>query len=142
MWSPPGRASSSRSARRADLVAAVAAVIVGVVLLSSGAIKLARPRVWRAAAAGMGVTAPVAAVVPAVEVVIGAFLTAQLWLGVLGWVAAALLVAFTVVLIVHLIRGRRPPCACFGSAARRISWWDVARNAVLIALAVSVALAG
>lgn len=120
-------------------MAVVAAVIVGGTLLASGVLKLSRPAVWNLAAAGMGVPRPLAAGVPAGEVVVGALLAAQLWRSVLGWVAAVMLAAFTVLLIVRLARGQRPPCACFGSATKRISWWDVGRNTVLIAVAILAA---
>ena len=49
-----------------------------------------------------------------------------------------MLVVFTAWIVVHLVRGEHPPCACFGSlSAAPLSWWHVARNAsslVLIAL--------
>jgi hypothetical protein len=53
--------------------------------------------------------------------------------------AAALLVAFTALLIVRLSQGRRPPCACFGSlSSKPIGWIDVARNTLLLAIAVAI----
>jgi hypothetical protein len=56
-------------------------------------------------------------------------------------VAAGLLVAFTALLAVRLLQGRRPPCACFGTlSSKPIGWANVARNAVFLALAAVVAL--
>ena len=53
-------------------------------------------------------------------------------------VAAVLLVAFTVLLVVRLPQGRRPPCACFGALTTKpIGWGNVVRNAIFLALAVS-----
>ena len=84
-------------------VAAVAGFALGVVLLASGALKLAAGPRW----------------------------TAQ---------AAAMLVVFTVVLVVRLAEGRRVPCACFGArSARPIGVGSVVRNLVLIALALVAA---
>jgi hypothetical protein len=41
-----------------------------------------------------------------------------------------------------LLDGRHPPCACFGALSRRpIGWGSVVRNLVLLALAVTAALA-
>lgn len=117
-----------------------AAVIVGVALFVAGCLKLVRIKVWRSSAAGLGVPGPVAAVVPPLEIALGVLLIAQLWRGVVAGLAVGLLTGFTAVLVISLLRGQRPPCACFGSAAKRISWWDVARNVVLIALAAFAAL--
>ena len=56
--------------------------------------------------------------------------------------AAALLGAFTVLLVVRLAQGRRPPCACFGAwSTRPVGFGSVARNVVLIALALLAATA-
>jgi hypothetical protein len=56
-------------------------------------------------------------------------------------VAALLLLAFTVVLVVRLVQGRRPPCACFGAlSAKPIGWGNVVRNGVLIVVAAVVAI--
>jgi hypothetical protein len=52
-----------------------------------------------------------------------------------------LLVAFTALLMVRLLQGRRPPCACFGAlSSKPIGWGNVARNAVFLALAAVVLL--
>lgn len=58
--------------------------------------------------------------------------------GALG--ASVLLAVFTSVVVVNLVRGRRPACNCFGAGNRLPIGWDtVARNAALIALATFVA---
>jgi hypothetical protein len=47
-----------------------------------------------------------------------------------------LLVGFTLVLVLALLRGVEAPCACFGSmSSRPVTWWSVARNVLLMALA-------
>ena len=54
-----------------------------------------------------------------------------------GWAAIALLVGFTVFLVLALLRGVEAPCACFGSmSSRPVTWWSVVRNVLLVALAV------
>jgi hypothetical protein len=129
------------------VLAALAAVVLGIVLLLSAITKLARPASWRAQAAelvlGAG-RAPVRAfdVVPVVEAVLGALLVVQWQRTAVALLAAATLAAFTLLLVVRLAQGRRPPCACFGSlTAAPIGWASVARNLLLIALALVAALA-
>jgi Methylamine utilisation protein MauE len=88
----------------------LAAVVLGIVLLVSAAAKIARPG---NAAEAAGLLLP--------------------WTALL---AAGLLVAFTVLLLRVLARGEHPRCRCFGSlTAGRVTWWAVARNVVLLALA-------
>jgi uncharacterized membrane protein YphA (DoxX/SURF4 family) len=123
------------------VIATIAAVALGLVLVVAGASKVAMGPAWPAQASSLGVPRGIAVVVPWVEVSVGAVLA----VGILEpWPAAAavlLVAAFTAVVVVNLVRGRRPVCACFGSlSARPIGWATVARNAVLLALGL-VALA-
>lgn len=119
----------------------VAAVAVAAVLLLAGVTKVARPAAWRAEAAGMGVRGPLAAVVPWMELGLGALLVAQVQRHVVAWVAVGLFVAFTVLIAVRLAQGRRPPCACFGSLSPKpLGPGHLLRNGVFIALAVAAAL--
>ena len=119
----------------------VAAVILGAVFLASGVTKIAAAQQWRSQSAELGVPAPIAVVVPFIEVVVGALLVSQLALRQVALVAVALLVAFTVVLVVRLLQGRRPPCACFGAwTTKPIGWGDVARNVAFLVLATLLAL--
>jgi uncharacterized membrane protein YphA (DoxX/SURF4 family) len=122
-------------------LAVVAAVVLGAVFVVAGGSKLAAASAWRAQATGLGVAPAVAAVVPWIELAVGALLIVQIgepWPAV---AALVLLVAFSLLIAVHLARGRRPPCACFGAlSARPIGPGHLARNAIFAALAV-VALA-
>lgn len=114
-----------------------ARIVLGLVFLVSGATKLA-DRTWPSSAAAFGVPGWAARLLPMVELVVGALLVPGLGgAGVVG-VAAALLVAFTAVIVVRLLAdGDRPVCACFGAwSARPISWRTVARNVGLLALAL------
>ena len=88
---------------------------------------------------GLGVPRSLATVVPFVELVVGALLVAQIARRPVALVAAALLVGFTTLLVVRLVQGQRPPCACFGAwTTKPIGWRNVVRNAVLLALAAVV----
>lgn len=122
-------------------VGALAGAVVGVVLVASGALKLAHPG-WPAQAADLGVPRWLARLVPAVELGLGAVLAVGLALPASAWAAAGLLVAFTALLARTLAQGRRPVCACFGRWSRRpIGPWSLVRNAVLLVLAVTAAVA-
>ena len=119
----------------------VASALLGAVFVFSGITKVAAMQQWRAEASGMGVPGLVASVLPIVELATGALLIAQIGRRPVAIVAAALLVAFTGLLVVRLSQGRRPPCACFGAlSSKPITWTNVARNAVFLALALVVAL--
>ena len=119
----------------------VVTVLLGAVFLASGVMKVASPRQWRAQSAGLGVPGAVAPVVPFTELVVGALLVAQIARRPVAAVAAGLLVAFSALLVVRLLQGRRPPCACFGAwSSKPIGWGNVARNAVFLGLAAVVAL--
>jgi uncharacterized membrane protein YphA (DoxX/SURF4 family) len=123
-------------------VAVVAGVVLGAVLLLSGAAKLAAGPRWAAQAAALGSPAIAVPVLPWLEVGLGALLVTGVWRPVVAVVAAALLGAFTVLLVLRLAQGRRPPCACFGAwSTRPVGFGSVARNVVLIALALLAATA-
>jgi hypothetical protein len=115
-------------------VGAWTGALVGVVLIIAGVAKLTS-RGWPSQARAIGAPGWAIRVVPVLEVVIGAALVA----GVLyaGWAALALLVGLTAFLVVVLLRGVEAPCACFGSMSTRpVTWWSVARNVALMALAL------
>lgn len=115
----------------------VLAAVVGAVLLFAGVMKISDRRSFVGGATALGVPAAVAASVPWVEVVLGGALVLDVGGAVARGGALALLLAFTGLLAVNLLRGNRPACACFGArAATPISWWTVARNGVLVAMIV------
>jgi hypothetical protein len=86
----------------------------------------------------MGVHRSLAIVVPYVEVVIGVLLATQLvrpWPAVM---ASGLLIAFTVLIVLRLRDGSRPPCACFGARSKRpLSSRHVLRNLGLLTLSLT-----
>jgi uncharacterized membrane protein YphA (DoxX/SURF4 family) len=121
-------------------VGAVAAVVTALVLLVAAITKLAAPTAWRSQAGDLGVPAQVSTAVPYLEALLGALLLVQFQRQIVAWCAVALLTAFTVLLVVRLAQGRRPPCACFGSLTPKpIGIASVARNVVFIAVAVLAA---
>lgn len=120
---------------------ALAAAALGVVFLVAAVAKLAGTREWVAQAAGLGVPQVVAHVVPYVEAAIGALLVVQFQRRLVAWVAVGVLLAFTAAVVAQLARGRRPPCACFGSwSAKPVGSATIVRNLVFVALGVVAAL--
>ena len=120
---------------------AVLAAVVGAVLLYAGVSKFGDRQSFVAGAGALGVPVVVAGVVPWLEVMLGGVLILGLAEPVARFGALVLLAAFTGLVVVNLLRGNRPACACFGARATRpISWWTVARNGVLIALIVAALL--
>jgi uncharacterized membrane protein YphA (DoxX/SURF4 family) len=118
---------------------AVAGVVLGAVLLLSGAAKLAAGPRWAAQAAALGSPDVAIPVVPWLEIGLGALLVVGVWRAAVALAAAAMLIVFTGLLVVRLAQGRRPPCACFGAwSARPIGLGSVVRNVVLIALALAI----
>lgn len=113
------------------------------IFLFSSVLKVSAPRQWQSQSSGLGVPRVVALAVPFVEAVVGALLVTQLARRVTAVVAAVMLVAFTALLVRRLSQGLRPPCACFGAlSSKPISWGNVVRNGVFVAIAAVVAVWG
>jgi Methylamine utilisation protein MauE len=123
------------------MLAVLASAALGVVLLWSGGSKRVTPQQWRSQALQFGTPSWLVPVLPWVELALGGALVAQLLAPWPAAAAGALLVVFTVALVRHLAQGRRPPCACFGTGGRPISWWSVVRNLALLTLAVVAGVA-
>lgn len=122
-------------------LAAVASIIVGVAFLLAGGAKIAAGRRWPTQAAALGAPSAVVPLLPWAEIVVGALLCAQVYRPWIASLAALMLVAFSALLAIRLGQGKRPPCACFGSwSAKPLSWKHLARNAVLLAIAVFAAV--
>ena len=87
------------------------------------------------------VVGPFAAVLPWMEVAVGAALIAGVAIVPAAGLITVLLVGFAVAMAVNLGRGRDIDCGCAGAVgATRISWWLVARNTVLAVVTATVAV--
>lgn len=118
---------------------AVAAGVVGGALLISGTLKLASP-MWRAQAHEIGAPSWVVPLIPPLELVLGALVAVRVARVLTGVVATLVLLAFTMLLIVRLMQGRTPPCACFGRLSNKpIGPWSVVRNMALMGLTIVAA---
>jgi hypothetical protein len=124
-----------------EVIGRIASVFLGLTFLVSGGYKLADGPAWPKQAADMGVSRPVAAVVPWFELVLGAALVSSLLSPWPELVAIGVLIVFTVVIVRRLLDGSRPPCACFGSRSKRpLGPRHVVRNLGLLAVAVLAAV--
>ena len=131
----------------AGLVLLTLRLVLAAVFVVSGAAKLADLGASRAAAADLGVPRRVAGavgtVLPLVEIALAALLVVTPSGRGAAIGAALVLTAFTALLAINLARGRRPACHCFGGLhSAPISGATLARNVVLIAAAVTIAIAG
>jgi hypothetical protein len=124
-----------------------AAALVAVFVASAMG-KVRNPRAFSSALESYGwIPAAVRSVlipaVPAIELVLVAGLVFPATRVFAAWSAAAVLLAFAAVLVRALVEGRKADCGCFGSSQDEpVSWFSVARNALLIALATGCATAG
>lgn len=123
-----------------DTARVIAAVVVGVAFVIAGASKLAAREAWASQARGLGAPTFSVPMLPWIELGVGAALVAQFARQVFAAVAIGLLLAFTVLIVVRLRAGQRPPCACFGAwSAKPIGAGHVARNLALLVVAVVAA---
>lgn len=83
------------------------------------------------------------ALVPLAEVSLAALQWVRPLQPGIGLALAALLTAFTVLLLASLLSGEQADCGCFGGAApAKVSWFSILRNLVLIGFAVMGIAAG
>ncbi len=87
--------------------------------------------------------APLALLLPFLEVMLGAYLAIGLFARASAWVAALLLLVFDLAIASAVVRGLHLHCGCFGPNDQTVTTWtEVARDAVLVILAVIVAVRG
>nr|WP_189244750.1 MauE/DoxX family redox-associated membrane protein [Streptosporangium pseudovulgare] len=120
--------------------------MIGVIFLIAAAGKLGGPGRFGAFVRSLrrmevlppGLVRPAALVFTAAEVVIVLLLAVPARAaGTAGFgVAAALLAAFTAGIAMSLARGNREPCSCFGRSETPLGAGHVARNLVLVAVAL------
>jgi thiol-disulfide isomerase/thioredoxin len=130
-----------------ELVALVARLALAITFIVSATAKFRDAGGARQAVKDFGVPAAIAPLVAAslapLELASAVLLLTTdlaVWIGAI--VALLLLATFTVGIVANLVRGKQVECHCFGALSDRpLSWWSVARNVALIALA-AVVLAG
>lgn len=119
---------------------------VGSLFLLAGLAKLPRRNEFDQVVRSYGLlpnrlVSPTARALPILEIAVGALLLVGLGTRVVGALAAAVLLAFSVGVGINLARGNDLDCGCYAvGAPRRITWSLVVRNAALVGMAVVVAV--
>ncbi|MFN2460320.1 MAG: MauE/DoxX family redox-associated membrane protein [Candidatus Velthaea sp.] len=120
-------------------------VVVGAVFVVAGASKIGHADVFAAQIAAFGilpraVVAPMALVLPFLEVLLGGYLILGLFTRVAAWVAVLQLLVFAAAIATAVMQGRSLSCGCFGPNDTTVtSWPEVARDLALALLAAFVA---
>jgi peroxiredoxin/uncharacterized membrane protein YphA (DoxX/SURF4 family) len=130
-----------------DVLVVLARLLVAGVFLVSGVGKLLDLAGSQQAMRGFGVPDPFAkpagVALPLGELLVAVLLLSATTAALGGLLALALLIAFIVGISYNLSRGRRPDCHCFGQLhSEPIGWQTLARNGVLAAVALFVAVSG
>lgn len=87
------------------------------------------------------VIAPMALLLPFLEIMLGGYLIIGLFTRFAAWAAALLLLVFDAAIASAVVRGMTLNCGCFGTNDTTVTTWaEVARDAVFVLLAVVVAL--
>ncbi|HTW83195.1 MAG TPA: MauE/DoxX family redox-associated membrane protein [Candidatus Sulfotelmatobacter sp.] len=129
-----------------NIVILILRVALGAIFIVAGASKIGHAAFFAAQIAGFrilpqAVVAPLALVLPFLEVLLGAYLVVGLFTRQAAWIAALLLLIFDAAIASAVVRGMAIDCGCFGpSDATLTTWSEVARDAIFVVLAVIVAL--
>ena len=134
---------------RLSVVVFATRVLIGIVLVVAGILKAHDgPVVTATFIAGYRilpsfVVAPLALMLPYVEILLGAYLTVGLFLRIVAGLVAAQFMLFSIAVASLVVRGIAADCGCFGSGVPTPpSWWHVMADLALAALCVWVARDG
>ena len=134
------------STRLVNLAVLVLRLVLGVIFVVAGASKIGHAAEFAQQIAMFRLlpqpaVAPVAIVLPFLEVLLGGYLIIGLFTRVAAWVAAALLLVFDLAIASAVMRGLALSCGCFGPNDKTVTTWtEVGRDAIFVVLAVIVAL--
>jgi uncharacterized membrane protein YphA (DoxX/SURF4 family) len=126
----------------------VARVLVGGVFIVAGASKIGNAAYFAAQIAAFGIVpqplvAPMALLLPFLEVLLGGYLVIGLYARLAGWIAAIQLLIFAAAIASAVMRGLSLSCGCFGPNDQTVtSWPEAGRDVALALVAVFVALRG
>lgn len=117
------------------MIARICTAIVGALIAVAGATKVTDYKQWLADARAQHVWPAVAAVLPPIELLIGALLIVLAPHPAILGTATLLLLVFTAFLAAQIASKSVVPCACFGSKSKRPpSGRDVLRNIAMMAM--------
>ena len=128
------------------MVVAVARLVLGALLIVSGALKIGHPVDLASAIAGFRLlpaelAAPLAVILPYFEVLLGLYLLAGMFTRIAAWVAAVQFTIYAAAIASAVVRGIPANCGCFGPGDAAVADWPhVAFDLALAALAVLIAL--
>ena len=126
----------------------VCRLVIGAIFIVAGVSKVGHAAEFAAQIAGFqilpqAVIAPMALVLPFVEILLGGYLIAGLYARAAGWVAVVMLGAFDAAIASAVVRGMTVSCGCFGPNDQTVTTWaEVARDAVFVLIALVIALRG
>jgi uncharacterized membrane protein YphA (DoxX/SURF4 family) len=121
-------------------------VAIGAIFVVAGVSKVGHAPEFAAQIAGFrllpqAVIAPMALVLPFLEILLGGYLIVGLFTRAAAWIAVLLFAAFDGAIASAVVRGMTVSCGCFGPNDKTVTTWtEVARDAVFVLLAVIVAL--
>ena len=124
----------------------VVRVAIGIVFLVAGAAKVGHAAEFAVEIAGFrllppAVIGPMALGLPLLEIVLGACLVLGVFTRTVGWIAVAVFAVFDLAIASAVVRGMTVSCGCFGPNDTTVTTWaEVARDAVLVVVAIVVAL--
>jgi uncharacterized membrane protein YphA (DoxX/SURF4 family) len=128
-----------------DVLVLVLRVALGLVFAIAGGLKIGHFDVFASQIAGFellprALIAPLALLLPFVEVLLGAYLIIGLFTRAAAVFAAAQLAVFAAAIASAVVRGISASCGCFGPADQtRTSWPEVVRDLALVLVALIIA---
>lgn len=129
-----------------DWIVLAARLVLGGVFLAAGGLKIGHFDVFAAEIAGFQLLwhpliAPLALLLPFVEVLVGVYLVLGLFTRFAAWVAALEMALFAAAIASAVMRGITTSCGCFGPNDHSVtSWPEVGRDAGLALLGIAIAL--
>ncbi|HEY1428276.1 MAG TPA: MauE/DoxX family redox-associated membrane protein [Candidatus Tumulicola sp.] len=123
-------------------------VALGATLVFAGAVKIPHPEQLAAAIAGFrllpaAVTAPLAVVLPYLEVLLGVYLVIGLFTRIVAWIVSVQFVVYAGAIASAVLRGIPAACGCFGpNDGAKADWPHVAMDFGFALLAAIIGLAG
>jgi uncharacterized membrane protein YphA (DoxX/SURF4 family) len=129
-----------------DWIALVLRLALGGVFLAAGGLKIGHADVFASQIAGFQLLwhpliAPLALLLPFLEVMVGAYLVLGLFTRFAAWLAALEMALFAAAIASAVMRGISTSCGCFGPEDHAVtSWPEVGRDIGFAAIGVVVAL--
>ncbi len=137
---------SAAGSTAVPILVLVLRVAIGLVFVVAGIAKIGHAAEFAAQIAGFrllpqAVIAPMALALPFLEVLLGGYLVIGLFTRAAAWTAVLLFAVFDGAIASAVVRGMTVSCGCFGPNDKTVTTWtEVARDAVLVVIAVVVAL--